>query len=63
MRTVDALYRRGLVVEPSGAAALAALIHGRVPHVQNKKVVVVVSGGNITPAEINQMLPDFDQCK
>ncbi|XP_041377976.1 L-threonine dehydratase catabolic TdcB-like [Gigantopelta aegis] len=63
VKTVDALYRRGLVVEPSGAAAMAAMIYGKIPDVQNKKVVVLISGGNITPEEMNQLLPDFTKPK
>lgn len=43
-----AWQRHGLVVEPGGAAALAALLAGKVPPVQD--TVVVVSGGNVDPA-------------
>jgi threonine dehydratase len=39
--------RAKLVVEPSGAAAMAALINGHI-HLRNKKVAVMVSGGNIS---------------
>ena len=45
------LYQRGLVVEPSGAAAFAALHTGKVPDVQGKNVVVVITGGNIASDE------------
>uniref|UniRef100_A0A914VTF1 L-serine ammonia-lyase n=1 Tax=Plectus sambesii TaxID=2011161 RepID=A0A914VTF1_9BILA len=39
----------GLLVEPSGAAGVAALLFGKVPvDLQNKTVVVVISGGNIS---------------
>ena len=38
-----------LVVEPGGAAGLAALLSGKIP-VANKNVVVVLSGGNVDPA-------------
>jgi len=40
--------RHGLVVEPGGAAALAALLAGKVEHLEG--TVAVVSGGNIDPA-------------
>lgn len=43
-----AWQRHRLVVEPGGAAALAALLAGKVPPVQD--TVVVVSGGNVDPA-------------
>jgi threonine dehydratase len=36
-----------LVAEPSGASALAALIHRDLP-VEDKRVGVVISGGNIS---------------
>ncbi len=48
------LYRAGLVVEPSGAAAFAALYFNKVPNSHNKKVVVVITGGNVTPQELAQ---------
>jgi threonine dehydratase len=45
--TVSFLAERAkLVVEPSGAAALAAMINGHVP-LKNKKVAIMVSGGNV----------------
>lgn len=40
--------RHGLVVEPGGAAALAALLAGKVEPLEG--IVAVVSGGNIDPA-------------
>jgi threonine dehydratase len=42
-----AYERHGLVVEPGGAAALAALLAGKIPPVQD--TVVVLSGGNVDP--------------
>ncbi len=39
----------GLVVEPGGIVALAALLHGKID-VAGKNVVLVLSGGNIDPA-------------
>ena len=46
------LYNGGLVVEPSGAAAFAALLHNKIPDVAGKKVVVIITGGNVTPEEL-----------
>ena len=40
------MTRMKLVVEPSGAAPLAALLHGKIPDVKNRKVGVILSGGN-----------------
>jgi threonine dehydratase len=39
--------KHGLVVEPGGAAALAALLAGKIPPVED--TVVVLSGGNVDP--------------
>ena len=42
------LYERAkLAAEPAGAAAVAALLAGKVPEVEGKTVVAVVSGGNV----------------
>jgi threonine dehydratase len=40
--------RHGLTVEPGGAVALAALLSGRLPPLED--TVVVLSGGNVDPA-------------
>lgn len=39
--------RMKLLVEPGGAAAFAALLHGRIPDVPGRKVGIVLSGGNV----------------
>ncbi len=44
----SAWKKHGLVVEPGGAAALGALIAGKVPPMED--TVVVLSGGNVDPA-------------
>ncbi len=44
-----------LVVEPSGAAGVAALLSGRVP-LAGRTCVVVLSGGNIDPALLARIL-------
>ncbi|MCK5058871.1 MAG: threonine/serine dehydratase, partial [Candidatus Aminicenantes bacterium] len=38
--------RMKLVVEPSGAVSLAAVLTGRIP-VENKRIGIIISGGNI----------------
>ena len=43
-----ALLRLKLVIEPSGAVPLAALLAGRVP-AQYRRVGIIISGGNIDP--------------
>ncbi|HYL26830.1 MAG TPA: pyridoxal-phosphate dependent enzyme [Candidatus Nitrosotalea sp.] len=54
--------RMKLVVEPSGAAALAALLHGRIPGVAGGRIGVIVSGGNIDAARFGDLigLPDVE---
>jgi threonine dehydratase len=41
------LERQKLVVEGAGAAGVAALLHNKLPELRNKKVGVVLSGGNM----------------
>ena len=58
--TVTSVFERGLVVEPSGVAALAAVLTGKLaekePDLENKTVVAVVTGGNITPEELQSIV-------
>lgn len=54
---VSTLYKAGLVVEPSGSAAFAALVNNRIPDVTGRNVVVILSGGNISKDEFNSF-PD-----
>ncbi len=51
-----AFERMKLVIEPSGAAAVAALLHGRIPGIAGKRVGAIVSGGNIDPARYGELL-------
>ncbi len=50
------LSRLKVVVEPGGGAALAALLAGKVPGVAGKKVGLVLSGGNVDPADLAGLL-------
>jgi threonine synthase len=52
IENVCTLFSHGLVVEPSGAAAFTALRTGKIPDIVGKKVVVVITGGNITEKEL-----------
>ena len=45
-----------LVVEPAGAAPVAALLEGKIPVKPGEKVVAVLSGGNIDPARLGKIL-------
>ncbi|MBV9028610.1 MAG: pyridoxal-phosphate dependent enzyme [Candidatus Eremiobacteraeota bacterium] len=51
-----AFERMKIVIEPSGAAALAALLRGRIDGLAGKRVGAVVSGGNIDPARYVELL-------
>jgi threonine dehydratase len=50
------LLRMKLLVEPTGAVPVAALMAHKVPGVEGKRVGVVVSGGNADPALLAQVL-------
>ncbi|HUS96519.1 MAG TPA: pyridoxal-phosphate dependent enzyme, partial [Hyphomicrobiaceae bacterium] len=39
-----------MVLEPGGAVALAAVLHGKIP-TQGRTVVCILSGGNVDPAD------------
>ena len=41
------LEKQKLVVEGAGAVGVAALLHNKLEHLKNKKVAVVLSGGNV----------------
>ena len=51
-----AFDRMKLVVEPSGAAGVAALMAGAVPEVGGKRVGVVISGGNVGSARFAELV-------
>jgi len=50
------LTRTKLVPEPAGAAATAALLAGKVPHLRGKCVVAVLSGGNVDLERLKQLV-------
>ena len=55
--TVRFLALRGrLVVEPTGAVGAAAVLHGRLPLGRGARVGVVLSGGNIDPTLLSEIL-------
>ncbi len=41
------LEKQKLVVEGAGAVGVAALLHGKLDHLKNKKIAIVLSGGNV----------------
>lgn len=49
---VSVLYKSGLVVEPSGCAAFAAIVGKKIPDLEGKNVVCILSGGNIVKDEL-----------
>jgi threonine dehydratase len=58
--TCKLLFEKGLKVELSGCAALAALLHNKIPDLKNQKrplkIVVILSGGNITASELSDLM-------
>ncbi|GGE75697.1 threonine ammonia-lyase [Sphingomonas prati] len=50
-------FRLGLVVEPGGAVALAAILSGRVP-ADGRPTLVTLSGGNVDPAACAAVLAE-----
>jgi threonine dehydratase len=50
-----AFERLKLVIEPSGAAALAAALTERVP-IRGKRVGITISGGNVDPATFARLI-------
>ena len=53
-----ALFNIGILVEPSGAAALAAVRAGKIDGLAGKKVAITLTGGNITPREFCDQLSE-----
>lgn len=51
-----AAERMKQVLEPAGAAALAAVLHGRVPVRDGERVCVVLSGGNVETSRLGELL-------
>lgn len=51
-----AFERMKLVIEPSGAAGLAALLAHRIGGLEGRRVGVVVSGGNVDPAQYARLI-------
>ncbi len=51
-------FARRLVVEPSGAAAVAAVVGGRVPDEVGRPTVAVISGGNIGWRQLGALLEE-----
>jgi len=52
--------RMKIVVEPGGTAAFAALLHGRVPGIEGRRVGVVLSGGNADPDRFGALISGLD---
>ena len=44
------------VLEPAGAAALAAVLAGRIPYRDGERVAVVLSGGNVEISRLGELL-------
>jgi threonine dehydratase len=53
-----AAERMKQVLEPAGAASLAAVLHGRIPLRDGDRVCVVLSGGNVALDRLGELLAD-----
>jgi len=53
-----AIERTKQVLEPAGAAALAAVLAGRIPIRKGEQVAVVASGGNVEVGRLGELLAD-----
>jgi threonine dehydratase len=51
-----AIERAKQALEPAGAAALAALLHGRIPIREGERVAVVASGGNLDISRLGELV-------
>ncbi len=51
-----AAERMKQVLEPAGAAALAAVLYGRIPIQEGERVCVVASGGNVEVSKLGELL-------
>jgi len=61
---IHALAERAkCVVEGAGAAPLAACLGGRLPELQDKRVVLPLGGGNIDPARLAEVLRAAGCCE
>ena len=58
-----AAERMKQVLEPAGAAALAAVLAGRVPIVDGERVCVVLSGGNVDLDRFGQLIALAGPCR
>jgi threonine dehydratase len=52
--------RMKLVVEPGGAIAFAALLHGKVPDSAGRKIGIVLSGGNVDPDRFGALISGLE---
>jgi threonine dehydratase len=62
MRRAMALLaaRMKIVVEPGGAIAFAALLHGKVPESAGRRIGIVLSGGNVDPDRFGALISGLD---
>jgi threonine dehydratase len=51
-----ALERLKQVLEPAGAAALAAVLSGRIPLHDGERVAVLLSGGNVETGRLGDLI-------
>ena len=52
--------RMKIVVEPGGSIAFAALLYGKVPGTEGKRIGIVLSGGNVDPDRFGALISGLD---
>jgi threonine dehydratase len=52
--------RMKLLVEPGGASAFAALLHGKIPDVAGRKIGIVLSGGNVDLERFGSLVAEVE---
>ena len=50
------MERTKLIVEPAGAAGIAGLLEGSIPNAEGKRIVVILSGGNVGLSRLGALL-------
>lgn len=50
------------MVEGSGAVGIAAMLHGHLPDLKGKKVLIIVSGSNVDVAKLGNIIGSYSEC-
>ncbi|XP_061187813.1 L-threonine dehydratase catabolic TdcB-like isoform X2 [Saccostrea echinata] len=56
LNCMSRLFELGIVAEPSGCAAMAAILYNKIPDVAGKKVVAIITGSNVSISEMTSYI-------